>query len=71
MTGLALPTTLIFDHPSCAAVADVLLRELTAGDVSPASEITGPDDDERVATIDAMDVHELIRMSYAMESKAA
>ena len=63
-TGVALPTTLIFDHPSCAAVTRVLLRTL-----APESDpVAAPADDERVTAIDAMDVDDLIRMTYAMES---
>ena len=61
-TGVALPTTLIFDHPSCAAVTRVLLRTL-----APATEPVA-ETDERVNAIDAMDVDDLIRMTYAMES---
>ena len=63
-TGVALPTTLIFDHPSCAAVTRVLLRAV-APEPDP---VAAPADDERVTAIDAMDVDDLIRMTYAMES---
>jgi acyl carrier protein len=63
-TGVALPTTLIFDHPSCAAVTRVLLRTL----VPESDPVAAPADDERVTAIDAMDVDDLIRMTYAMES---
>ncbi|HET8641391.1 MAG TPA: SDR family NAD(P)-dependent oxidoreductase, partial [Pseudonocardiaceae bacterium] len=39
-TGLALPATLIFDHPTCTAVADQLAAQLAAAE--PAAAVTGP-----------------------------
>ncbi|MFD0648435.1 acyl carrier protein [Streptomyces malaysiensis] len=34
-TGLRLPATLLFDHPSCRAVADLLRSELLGGRSGP------------------------------------
>ncbi|MGW8066856.1 type I polyketide synthase [Streptomyces ziwulingensis] len=53
-TGLRLPATLAFDHPSCAALAGHLLDEILGPDhtgataaepVRPGATATGPDDD--------------------------
>jgi acyl transferase domain-containing protein/acyl carrier protein len=40
-TGLRLPTTLVFDHPSPGAVADLLLTSLVPEPVEPSPDVTG------------------------------
>ncbi|MEV6319513.1 SDR family NAD(P)-dependent oxidoreductase, partial [Streptomyces sp. NPDC051776] len=58
-TGLALPTTLVFDHPTPAALADHLVHELDDGTLPAAPSATGADpapvggagDDEPIAIV--------------------
>ncbi|WP_203823203.1 type I polyketide synthase, partial [Paractinoplanes ferrugineus] len=42
VAGLALPATLVFDHPTPLAVADFLLSELLGGRTEPDTEPAGP-----------------------------
>ncbi|MGW3789511.1 SDR family NAD(P)-dependent oxidoreductase [Micromonospora chokoriensis] len=52
VTGLALPTTLTFDHPTPAAVATVLHAELTGDSPQDVAAVTGPaTTDEPIAIV--------------------
>ncbi|WP_328533854.1 SDR family NAD(P)-dependent oxidoreductase [Micromonospora zamorensis] len=52
VTGLALPTTLTFDHPTPAAVAAVLHAELTGDSTQDAAPVAGPaTTDEPIAIV--------------------
>ena len=48
VTGLRLPSTLIFDYPNSAAVADYLIRKVTPGGSAGAGTRTGEADIRRV-----------------------
>ncbi|MGW2332220.1 type I polyketide synthase, partial [Streptomyces sp. NPDC001700] len=51
-TGLRLPTTLVFDHPTPAALTDYLLGELlTSGPAQPVRAATGTSSDEPIAIV--------------------
>ncbi|WP_254390400.1 type I polyketide synthase, partial [Streptomyces sp. AC550_RSS872] len=53
VTGLRLPATLVFDHPTPSAVVDFLLGELTGGDASPggARPVVSADPGEPIAIV--------------------
>ncbi len=60
-TGLALPTTLIFDHPTPAALAEHLLGELGSGGVAAVDPFDPALDEleRRLASLPADDAHRL------------
>ncbi|AXK36869.1 SDR family NAD(P)-dependent oxidoreductase [Streptomyces armeniacus] len=66
-TGLQLPATVIFDHPTPRTVASLVLRELFPSDDPPAHAGTGPEDHggafDPAAGIDDLDAEELVRLS--------
>ncbi len=84
VTGLRLPATLVYDHPSPEAVADYILKDVTAGDPtarpgSPLDELdrleralnaSPPEDDEHKAIADRLEVL-VLRFRQPMRSTAA
>ncbi|MCS7483115.1 type I polyketide synthase [Umezawaea endophytica] len=84
VTGLRLPATLVYDHPSPEAVADYIIEDVTAGDPtvrpgSPLDELdrleralnaAPPQEDEHKAIADRLEVLAL-RFRQPMRSTAA
>jgi NADP-dependent 3-hydroxy acid dehydrogenase YdfG len=62
VTGLKLPVSMIFDHPSPRVLAEHLLGEL-APEAENAAETALPEESTEDTSIDSMDQHELIKMA--------
>ncbi|HEX6342404.1 MAG TPA: type I polyketide synthase [Umezawaea sp.] len=50
-TGLVLPTTVVFDHPTAAMLARMLRTELSGGESEVAEEVVAVDDDDPVVIV--------------------
>ncbi|MFE7074191.1 SDR family NAD(P)-dependent oxidoreductase [Streptomyces sp. NPDC057620] len=61
VTGVRLPPTLVFDHPSPDALADRLVTGLSP-DTAPPDSAAGPDSDGTSA-VDSMSTDELVRLA--------
>ncbi|HEX2316816.1 MAG TPA: acyl carrier protein, partial [Thermomonospora sp.] len=74
-TGIRLPVTLVFDHPTPRALADRLLTELVPdGDLPeetvPADEPGAPDEIERIAAMDVEDLMSLALGGTSSETRS-